>query len=200
MPNFSNMTDTDLVSWMMNFVKVATVDPPKYGLTVAQIENISTNTDVLATKIFERQTADEALKSAVIAQRLSREAAEPEISSLSMIIKINPSISDADKQSLGIEPNKPPTYSAPTRPEDLTVNGYQDGRNVLKWKRAGNKASTTFIIEYKVANETEFKFLNTTTETTFEHIGNQPGVRCAYRVKAKRSGEESTYSNEAVVY
>lgn len=200
MPNFSNMTDAEIVSWMMNFSTVAAVDPPKYGVTAAQVENISTKANSLGGKMLERQTAEEAQKAAVLAQKLSRESAEPDASNISTLIKANASVSDADKQALGIEPNKPPTYTPPVRPEDLTVNGYQDGRNVLKWKRSGNKPNTTFIIEFKLGDALVYSFLNTTTETTFEHIGNQPGVRCAYRVKAKRSGEESTYSNEAVVY
>ncbi|HRH45245.1 MAG TPA: fibronectin type III domain-containing protein [Pyrinomonadaceae bacterium] len=200
MPNFSNMNDADLIGWMMNFVTVATVEPAKYGLTSEQVTNISTKANSFAEKVMQRQTADEALKAAVLAQKMSRENVEPDVSYLNTIIKANPAVSDADKQSLGIEPNKPPTYTPPTRPDDLMVNGFQDGRNVLKWKRSGNKPNTMFIIECKIGESENFVYVDSTTETTFEHKGMTPGVRCAYRVKAKRSGEESTYSNEAVVY
>lgn len=200
MPSFSLMSDVELISWMMNFVTVATVDPAKYGVTAAQVSNISTKATELSTKMLERQTAEDALKSAVAAQKAGRESVEPDVSYLNTIIKANPAISDADKQAIGIEPNKPPTHSPPSRPEELTANGFEDGRNVLKWKRAGNKQSTQFIIECKKGNETEFTYLNTTTETTYTQLGATPGMRCVYRVKAKRSGEESTYSNEASVY
>lgn len=200
MPNFSNMTDTDLISFLMNFSTVATVDPVKYGLTAAQVTNIATKANAFAEQVLQRQTADEALKAAVISQRTSRESVEPDISYLNTIIKANPTVSEADKQALGIESNKPPSYTPPIRPEDLMVNGFQDNRNVLKWKRTGNKPNTQFIIECKKGAETEFSYLDTTTETTYQHLGVNPGERCTYRVKAKRAGEESTYSNEAVVY
>lgn len=200
MPNFSNMNDAEFIGWMMNFVTVATVDPPKYGLTSEQVTNISTKANAFAEKMLQRQTLEEAVKAAVLAQKTSRDSVEPDASYLNTIIKANSAVSDSDKQALGIEPNKPPTFEPPTRPEDLMANGYQDGRNVLKWKRNGNKPNTTFIIECKAGEETAFSFVDTTMSTTFEHKGMTPGMRCAYRVKAKRSGEESTYSNEAVVY
>ena len=40
MPSFSLMSDVELISWMMNFVTVATVDLAKYGVTVAKVINI----------------------------------------------------------------------------------------------------------------------------------------------------------------
>ena len=60
--------------------------------------------------------------------------------------------------------------------------------------------NTQFIIEWKTNEAVEFTYLNSTMETSYEHRGVTPGMRCVYRVKAKRSGEESTYSNEATVY
>jgi hypothetical protein len=185
---------------MNNFVEVAGADPAKYGVTTTQVTSISDKSNDLKQKMTARQTADDALKSAVLAQRGSRESVEPELSYLNITIKANPAVSDADKQSIGIEPNKPPSYTPPARPEDLVVNGFEDNRNVLKWKRAGNKPNTQFIIECKKGSVTEFTYLDTTAETSYQHLGVAPGERCVYRVKAKRAGEESTYSNEAVVY
>lgn len=200
MPKFSNMTDTELIGWLINFVTVASTEPAKYGLTNEQISNISSKSTVLSQKMLDRQGLEESLKSAVLALRTSRESVEPDISYLATIVKANQAISDADKQSLGIEPSKSPNYSAPTRPEELMVDGFQDGRNVLKWKRGGNKPTTMFIIECKTGDDNNFVYVDSTTQTSFEHKGQTPGVRCAYRVKAKRGNEESTYSNEAVVY
>ena len=123
MPNFSNMNDAEFIGWMMNFVTVATVDPPKYGLTSEQVTNISTKANAFAEKMLQRQTLEEAVKAAVLAQRLGRENVEPELSATSTTIKANPLVSDSDKQALGIEPNKTPTCEPPTRREDRMANG-----------------------------------------------------------------------------
>ena len=200
MPNFSNMTDVDLLSWMSNFISVATIDPTRYGTNAEQITNLTTKRDDLAAKLFARQTADEAAKSAVVAQKASRQSGEPDCSYLNTVIKVNTNISDADKKAIGIEPNKSPSFTSPTRPEALVGNGFEDGRNLLRWKRSENKNTTLFIIECKKAEATEFTYLDATMETSYEHRGVTPGVRCIYRVKAKHGGEESTYSNEAAVY
>lgn len=200
MPNFSELTDVELLAWMDNFVTVATPAPEEYGVTAAQVTSLSTKADDLREKIAARQTADDAAKAAVKSQQGSRKNAEPDVSYLNTIIKANKNISDPNKEAAGIDVPKPRTKTPPIRPEDLVVNGYEDGRNVLKWSRAGNKSNTQFIIENKFEDETNFAYLATTTETKYEHRGVKAGRRCAYRVKAQRSGEESTYSNEAIVY
>ena len=163
--SFSKMNDTDFYNWILNFVAVAEVDPPKYGMTDAQILALSNKATDFVQKITARQRVDDAFKTAVLAQRASREGLEPEISFLNTIIKANPALTDAEKQAVGIEPLKAQTFSPPTRPEALVVNGFEDGRNFLKWKRAGNKNNTQFIIEYKKGDAAEFSYLDTTTET-----------------------------------
>lgn len=200
MPNFSAMTDVELLGWMDNFVTVATIAPAQYGTTAAQVNNLKNKADDLRELIAARQTADQAARAAVAAQQASRDSSEPDASFLNTTIKANPNISDADKQAVGIDPAKPRSKTAPVRPEDLTVNGFEDGRNVLKWSRAGNKPNTQFIVEFKSEGAADFAYLATTTETKYEQLSVKAGTRYTYRVKAQRSGEESTYSNEATVY
>lgn len=200
MPNFSGMTDVELLAWMDNFVSVTTTTPAQYGTTKAQIDSLKAKADELRANIATRQTADEAAKAAVASQKASRQSSEPDASYLNTVIKADPNVSDADKQAAGIETAKPRSKTAPIRPEDLVANGFEDGRNVLKWNREGNKPNTQFIVESKDATATDFSYLATTTETKYEHLGVKPGTRYTYRVKAQRSGEESTYSNEAMVY
>lgn len=200
MPSISDMTDDELVAWMTTFVTVAGPNPAKYGITAAQIIEITAARNDLQTLIDARNAAEDAFRSSVTAQQDSRKTQEPKASYIYQSIKINTAIPDADKEAVGVSPNKPRTKTPPVRPESLVVNGYEDGRNVLKWKRAGNKATTQFIIEVKFEGETAFAYLATTTDTKFEQLGVKPGRRATYRVKAQRSGEESTYSNEASVY
>lgn len=200
MPNFSIMTDAELAAWIDNFYTVASAAPATYGVTAAQVTALKARADDLREKMAARLTAEDAARAAIINQRASREAGEPEASYLNTIIKANPNISDADKEAVGIDLPKPRSKTAPVRPEDLVANGFQDGRNVLKWNRSGNKPNTQFIVESKASATSDFAYLATTTETKYEHHGATPGARVVYRVKAQRSGEESTYSNEATVY
>lgn len=200
MPNFSGMSDVELLGWMDNFVAVATLAPAQYGTTKAQVDALAVKADGLRDAAAARQTAEDAAKSAVMAQQASRQSSEPDASYLNTIIKANPNVSDADKLAVGIDLPKPRSKTAPVRPEDLVANGFEDGRNVLKWNRADNKPNTQFIVETKGGGAADFSYLATTTEAKYEHLGVTPGTRYIYRVKAQRSGEESTYSNEAAVY
>jgi hypothetical protein len=194
------MSDSQLIAWMDNFYTVTQAAPAQYGVTAEQVGAVKTKADDLRDKMAARQTAEDAAKAAVSAQKASRDSAVPDVSYLNTIIKANPNISDADKEAAGIDLRKPASKTPPVRPENLVANGFEDGRNVLKWERAGNKPNTQFIIECKADGETGFSYLATVTETKYENRGATPGKRCTYRVKAQRNGEESTYSNEAIVY
>lgn len=200
MPNFSGMTDVELLAWMDNFVSVTTAAPEDFGINEAQVDALKTKANDLRASIAARQTAEDAAKAMVINQKTNRQSAEPDVSYLGTIIKANPNVSDANKQAIGIETAKPRARVAPMRPGNLVANGFEDGRNVLKWNREGNKPNTQFIVEAKDATAANFSYLATTTETKYEQLGVKPGTRYTYRVKAQRSGEESTYSNEAMVY
>ena len=200
MPDFSRMTDVELLAWMDNFVTVAGTAPADYGTTAAEVAAVSADADDLRSKIALRNTADDAAEAATTAQGVSRDTSESRASTLNIIIKANPDIPVENKNKIGIEMPKPPTKTPPVRPEDLVANGFEDGRNTLKWSRTGNKPNTQFIIEFKFVDDLKFQYLTTTTETKYDHRNTVVGKRCFYRVKAQRAGEESTYSNEAMVY
>lgn len=200
MPDFSRMSDFELLEWLDNFVTVATPTPSDYGTTAAEVNALSAKADDLRAKMALRVTAEDAAEAAVAAQRACRQNVEPDASRLNTVIKANPNISVENKNKVGIEMRKPPTKTPPARPENLVANGFEDGHNALKWSRTGNKPNTPFVIEYKYFDDPKFQYLATTTECKYDHLGAIVGKRCFYRVKAVRSGEESTYSNEAIVY
>jgi hypothetical protein len=200
MPKFSLMTDAELREWATNFEQVVGASPGDYGVTAAVITDLGTSNTGLGTKMTERVSIEEARKAVIVAQKESRNDLESRCSYLNTTIKADPDVSDTAKVAAGIDLPKPPTHTPPEAPAELTVKGYENGTNVLKWKRAGNKPGTQFIVEYREGAETEFEFLCTTTRITCEHKGATPGMQCVYRVKAQRAGEESPYSNTAVVY
>lgn len=200
MPKFADMNDAQLTAWATNFAGVVGAAPADYGLTAAQVTELENTGEHLQAKMTSRVAAEDAARAAVAAQKAGRAALEPLCTYYNTIIKANPSISDAQKSAAGIDVKKPPTHTAPAMPTGLTANGFENGTNVLRWERAGNKPSTQFIVECRAAAETAFEYLGTTTEITYTHTGATPGKQCAYRVKAQRAGEESQYSNVAVVY
>ena len=200
MPDFSKMSDFGLLEWMDNFVAVAASAPTDYGTTAAQVTSLSAKADDLRAKMALRTTAEDAAEAATTAQSTSRQSGESDCSTLNIVIKANKAIPVENKNKVGIEMPKPPTKTPPVRPEDLVANGFEDGRNTLKWSRTGNKPNTQFIIEFKFVDDVKFQYLTTTTETKYDHRNTVVGKRCFYRVKAQRAGEESTYSNEAMVY
>jgi hypothetical protein len=88
----------------------------------------------------------------------------------------------------------------PAVPLDLVVMGTSDGVNSLKWKRNGNRQGTTFIIEAKIGEASDWTIIDAVTGATYKHKNQTPGVKAQYRVKAKRGELESGASNSAVVY
>lgn len=200
MPSFSTMSEADLINWMTNCLAVADSDPEAYGLTVAKLSAMGGRLNELIAKRSARLALEDAAKAATAAQTASRKLVEADGASVETIVSGNPDISDADKIAIGIEPRKAPTYTAPVAATELVASGYENGTNVLKWNRAGNKPGTIFIAECREGDETDFKYLGAVTKTSFEHKNAVPGRQCVYRVKSQRGGEESEYSNTAVVY
>ena len=104
-------------------------------------------------------------------------------------------------EELGFDPDDDtPTTIVAIAPSDLVVEGRSNGSNYIKFKRNGNKPVVNFILEMKIGDETQYKFVKVLSKTRFEHKNQTPGVRAFYRVKAVHGDSESTYSNEAVVY
>lgn len=196
----ARMSDMELVMWMTNFIEVVGAAPADYGLTAAQVTEVVNFRDGLQAAITKREGSEGVFRADVAAQQGSRNIADPFISFLIASIKKNPNVSPEKKINARIEPNKPATSTPPVTPAAIMANGYENGINVVRWDRSGNKPNTQFILEYREAAETSFEYLATTTETVFNHIGMKPGMQCAYRVKAQRAGQESPYSNVAVVY
>jgi len=71
----------------------------------------------------------------------------------------------------------------------------------LKWNRNGNKQNTIFVIEAQIGDTaTVWAYVDSTSETTYTHGAQKPGVQVAYRVKATRKGESNPWSQTAIAY
>ena len=200
MPRFADMSNAELSAWITNFTTVVGASPTTFGFTSDQVSEFADGNTSLQSRTTATVALRESTSAAIKAEQIERDYMESRCSLFNTTLKINPDVAENKKIQAGIDPNKPPTHTPPVAPTDLIANGYENGTNVLRWSRADNKTGTQFVIEYREAAQTEFEMLDVTTQTTYTHEGVTPGMQCAYRVKAKRAGESSPYSNIAVVY
>jgi hypothetical protein len=80
------------------------------------------------------------------------------------------------------------------------VNGYDNGTNALTGKRNGNAPGTQFVIEAMIGAATAYALVDIVTTTKYDYRNQKPGVRVVYRVRARKSGNTSDPSNQAIVY
>jgi hypothetical protein len=86
-------------------------------------------------------------------------------------------------------------------PTALDATGFSYGVNKLSWTRNNPNGSVMFVIEYKTSRQGPYSYLATVTSRKYEHKNVTPGQFYQYRVKAVTlGGDESDWSNEAVVY
>jgi hypothetical protein len=89
----------------------------------------------------------------------------------------------------------------PQTPTELSVVGYSNGVNALRF--AGNNVpnSVRYLIEAKVGDAADYAIIGVSKAQRFKHTGVTPGVKHQYRVHAQTTrGRISGCSNEAVVY
>ena len=85
-------------------------------------------------------------------------------------------------------------------PTGLTAEEFSTGVNALNWNRAGNKPNTIFVIEAQSGTTTQWTEVGSVTATKFDHVGQTPGVKTAYRVMANRAGMKSVASPSVTLY
>ncbi len=89
----------------------------------------------------------------------------------------------------------------PKIPFELSVAGYSNGVNVLKYHCGNTPNTVNYIVEAQIGDADSYQIIGTSKNRSFKHTGVKPGVPIRYRVRseATRTGV-SDWSNEAVVY
>ena len=86
-------------------------------------------------------------------------------------------------------------------PTKLSVAGYSNGVNKLRFSGNNLPSSVTYIIEAKTGDSPQYVMIGTSRKQSYEHKGVRPGEPVLYRIRAQAArGMVSPYSNEAVVY
>ncbi len=198
---YYQMTPLELSVFLKNLNTIAEANKTTLSIsdpTITGLTGISTGLD---EKIEERQTTKEAASAAVTALKQKYKEALTAIGLLNTTLKGNKDAPAELIEMMGLDAEDGiATTIIPLAPLDLVVTGSSNGINYVKWKSGGNKPRTTYILEAKIGDATEYVFIKTTTKVRFEHKNQTPGVKVLYRIKAVHGDLESAFSNEAVVY
>jgi hypothetical protein len=194
-------SDNDFVVWLANFNTVAAANRAALKLTVEELGECEAGHTSMVDSIANFTTAQAAAKAATQAKQDSRSSTEGTVRTFVKRIQADKSVSDELRERLGIAVrDSAPSPINPVPPTNLVVTGLDTGVNQLAWKNNGNKQGTVYHIEAKVGDTGAWSLIDTTTKTKFSHTGQRPGVKVAYRIRAKRGDRGSEFSNEAVVY
>lgn len=173
----------------------------EYFLTQSQLDELKTVRSTITTDITDQATKQAAAKAATSKLGQTRKNADKLVSLVKRTMKANAGFTSDKYVDLGFDADDLTlTVSVPQTPLDLSVKGFSNGTNELKYKRNGNKATTIFIIEAKIGDAANYSIIGTTTKTNFRHTGQKPGLKILYRVRAQNADQYSEYSNEAVIY
>jgi len=141
------------------------------------------------------------MKAATAAKATSRETANVLLRGLIKRIEGKPNVPNALINELGMSVRDTnPTRIEPAVPLNLAVIGSPFGYNTLIWDKNGNTSGAMFIVEAAIGSATTFSYVGQTSVATFKHIGQIPGVKVIYRVKATRTRLESDYSLTVTAY
>lgn len=198
--NFLPNRDADLIAWGENFNTVASSHLTELGLTATQLGAFAPLVSTLRTDRSAADTKRAQAAAATLTKNNSRAAMQQSARALNLKIQALPTVSAALKRELRLTVKSPASRRPPVTPENLTVNGYQNGVNALRWNRSGNCPGTMFDIEARIGDATAFVPVITITAVRYDHAGQTPGVPVVYRVRARRAEGASPFSNTATVY
>ncbi len=165
---------------------------------VNQIKSAGTELD---SDISDQTAKQAAAKAATTKLGQTRKNADKLVSLLKRTMKSNAAFTSDKYVEFGFDADDlTPSAVVLQAPQNLTVKGFSNGTNELKFDRNGNKTGTVFIIEGKVGESANYSIIGTTTKTSYRHAGQKPGVKIVYRIRAQRGEQFSEYGNEAVIY
>ena len=192
---------TELMAWLANFNNAASGQMAALGLAAADMTALSNVATALNYSVAGVKTAKANLKAATQTETNATRSVSTTVRAIVRRIQANPAVNATQKASLGINPrNTPKNHTPPVTPTGLTAEAFSTGVNSLKWNRAGNKPNTVFIIEAQIGASTQWVEVGAPTATKFDHIGQTPGVKVAYRVVASRAGMASVPTPAVTLY
>ncbi|MBC8384813.1 MAG: fibronectin type III domain-containing protein [Candidatus Cloacimonetes bacterium] len=182
-------------------VKGLTKYMAQLNISQGQIDDLSTKQTVFSGSLQVHLDTQLAAKTATGLKNDNREVLERTYRSLATFVQNNPASTNEIIQECGLpRHDTTPSVIVAVEPTDLKAVGKESGTISLNWKSGGNKQGTIYVIENKHEGDADFKFVDVSTATKYNHKGQTPGVFVLYRVLAKRGTQLSEPSNEVAVY
>ncbi|KAG8526090.1 uncharacterized protein KY384_000082 [Bacidia gigantensis] len=192
---------TQLQAWLTNFGTVAGAQAVPLGLLPADLSALGAAQGTFNGSVAGVKTAKAALKSATQTELTATKTVNTTVRGIVRRIQANPAVTPTQKASLGINPRSAAkNHAPPVTPTGLTAEGFSTGVNALKWDRAGNKSNTIFVIQAQIGASLDWVEVGSKNATKFDHVGQTPGVKVAYRVLATRAGMASVPSPSVTLY
>lgn len=193
--------DAEFAIWLANFILKADLHKSVLNLTATQITEINTKLTQFNTDLALKQQKKEESVAQTALVKNQRKFLNKLVGLLNQGFKGIDGLASNILEEMGLDPNEGNlSNTPPSAPTDLVATGTSDGINSLKWNRNGNRQGTTFIIDAKIANSTDWLMIDAVTGSKYKHKNQTPGVKVQYRIRAKRGELESGTSNTAVVY
>lgn len=197
---YYELNNAEFLPWIINFITVILANQSVLPITHDQITALEARRDSHQAKLNAQIAAEQAAQAATRDINDDRVLSNAEVGFFNTTFKATKTIPRELLIEMGLKVSDGRTSPPPADPLELTVTAYANGNNELKWLRNGNKPNTIFDIEAQIGDSTEWVHIKSTTETSFTHTDQKPGVQVVYRVRATRDGRESAWSNTAVAY
>jgi hypothetical protein len=193
--------DAELKAWGKHLEETLSQNQQVYEISEESLNKLKEAQKAYSDKLTDQHKAIAAAKAATTGKNLARNEL---IKAVSLIVKRMHNSRQISGQMLldaGISIHqKKTTRVLPVVPTNLTANGNDDNSITLHWQDGGNKPRTMYTIEAMIGDSDKFVMLDTIQITKYKHEGIKAGIPVIYRVYARRSGKESSASNEAAVY
>jgi nucleoid-associated protein YgaU len=199
---FQQKTDAQLLAiGEQASAAIAAAGDPGYGVPAAQTTALTNANTAVGAAITAKQAARDASKAATQAALTARQAMLDALGSIGATIYNNPAVDNEMIAEAGYAVHDDvPTKHAPTQPLDLTATPDAYGTVTFNFHNNGNPYPTTYIIEGRPNENTDWTTVITTTRTRMKAEGFLPGVTYWFRVRASRNGATSIPSNVAAIW
>lgn len=193
------LQDSKFRTWSRTFAERAADYQDVLGLTDDQVQALTDVAAQFSSAYGEAEIYRNYARGKVAEKIIAREEAEALMRSIGKVILANDDIPIDVKSELGMKATvTPPSEVMP--PSRLSASAIGTTTHLLKWDRNGNSVHTTFLIEMRLEQSAEWRFIGTTTKTKFTHSNQTPGVPVCYRVSSQRADKVSMPSNQASIY
>jgi hypothetical protein len=187
-----------LVAWLESYYEQCVANQEELGLSEKSLLDLLAEIEEFKSGYGAIEIIKAQLRAAVTGKNNAKIAVVDRVRALTRGFKADENVTPATLSGLGVL--KESTGSALRPIKNLTVQGKDDGVNILKWNRNGNAPGTIFLIEFRASASEPWQYAEPTTKTKFSHQKQIPGRKLFYRVSAFRGGVTSNTSAPVVVY